>query len=371
MKFSVSTNEFQKLLGSISGVIPAKSTLPILENFLLELSGDTLGITATDLEMYTTVTLKVESKDKGKFIVPAKRLLEIVRSLTDPTIKFTVDLESFKITLNTENGEYKLTGETDENYPSLPEFKGEKELKVGNDVLKRMITKSEFAVSSDELRPAMTGVLIQIRPEELSAISTDGHRLVRYRNTSFRSKHKAIDMIIPAKTLKMAVKCFEETEGTLFFNESHIKFVFGNTTLLSRLIDEKYPNYESVIPLDNNKKLVVNKNQLLSAVRRTSLFANSTTRQVRFGVKSGSMSVSAEDIDFGMEANETLTCDYDGDELEIGFNAGYVVDVLSHLDTDDAVFLFSAPTRAAMVKPSAVHEGEDILMLVMPVRLNV
>ncbi len=370
MKFSVSTNEFQKLLGSISGVIPSKSTLPILENFLFELSGNSLQVTATDLEMYTTVSINVDSADKGKLVIPAKRILEIVRSITDPTMKFNVDVESNKIVLTTENGEYKLTGESSENYPSLPEFKGEKELKVSSDVLKRMITKAEFAVSSDELRPAMTGVLVQIRPEELSAVSTDGHRLVRYRNTTFTSKHKAVDLIIPAKALKLTVKCLEESEGTMFFNESHIKFLLGNITLITRLIEEKYPNFESVIPVDNTKKLVVNKNQLLSSVRRTALFANTTTRQVRFSMTSGSLAISAEDIDFGSEAKETLTCDYDAEPMEIGFNAGYVVDVLSHVDSEDAIFMLSQPTRAVMVKPTTSQEGEDVLMLVMPVRLN-
>ncbi len=370
MKFSVSTQEFQKSLGSISGIILAKSTLPILENFLFELSEKTLSVTATDLEMYTTVTFNVDSQDKGKLVVPAKRLLETVRSLTDPTIKFTIDVESNKITMKTENGEYKLTGESSENYPTLPEFKGEKELKISSDSLKRMITKTEFAVSSDELRPAMTGVLLQIRPEELCAASTDGHRLVRFRNTTFRSKYKAVDIIIPAKALKLAVKCLEDAEGTLYFNESHLKFTFGNIILISRLIDEKYPNYESVIPLDNTKKLVVNRSQLLTAVRRTALFANSTTRQVRFSLTKGSMSISAEDIDFGSEAKEVVSCDYTGEEMEIGFNAGYVADVLAHIDTDNAEFMLNTPTRAAMVKPATVQEGEDILMLVMPVRLN-
>ncbi|MBI5217015.1 MAG: DNA polymerase III subunit beta [Ignavibacteriae bacterium] len=370
MKFSVSTSDLQKHLGSISGVIPAKSTLPILENFLFELSGNELEITATDLEMYTTIKLNVEGNDKGKFVIPAKRLLETIRSLTDPTVKFDVDTDTFKIVMKTENGEYKLTGESNENYPSLPDFKGEKELKIGSDILRRLIAKTEFAVSSDELRPAMTGVLFQMRPEEICAVSTDGHRLVRMRETTFKSKHKSTDVIIPAKALKLIAKSLEESEGTVLFNESHIKFTLGSLILITRLIEEKYPNYESVIPQDNNKKLSVNKNQLLSSVRRTALFANSTTRQVRFSLKSNSMSVSAEDIDFGSEANETLTCDYNADDMEIGFNAGYVVDVLSHIDSDEVVFMLNTSTRAVTVMPPTQKEGEDILMLVMPVRLN-
>ncbi|MBI3189693.1 MAG: DNA polymerase III subunit beta [Ignavibacteriales bacterium] len=370
MKFSVSTPDLQKHLGSISGVIPTKSTLPILENFLFEVSGNELDITATDLEMYTTIRVNVEGKDKGKFVIPAKRLLETVRSLTDPTVKFDVDTDTFKIVMKTENGEYKLTGESSESYPSLPDFKGEKELKISSEILKRLISKAEFAVSSDELRPAMTGVLFQIRPEEICAVATDGHRLVRMRNTSFKSKHKATDVIVPAKALKLIVKSLEGVEGTIFFNESHIKFSIGNMILITRLIEEKYPNYESVIPIDNDKKLTVNKNQLLSSVRRTSLFANTTTRQVRFSITGSSMAVSAEDIDFGSEAKETLTCDYNAEDMEIGFNAVYVVDVLSHIDTDEAVFMLNTPTRAVTVRPPTQQEGEDILMLVMPVRLN-
>lgn len=371
MNFSVSTSEFQKFLGSISGVIPAKSTLPILENFLLELSGNLLNITATDLEVYITVTLNVESKDEGKIVIPAKRLLETVRALTDPVIKFNIDLDTFKVIMSTENGEYKLVGESSENYPSLPEFSGEKELKISSESLKRMITRAEFAVSSDELRPAMTGVLIQIRPEELCAVSTDGHRLVRYKNTAFKTKLKPTDLIIPAKALKIAVKCLEESEGMMFFNESHIKLLLGKITLLTRLIDEKYPNYESVIPIDNNKRLKVNKNELLASVRRTALFANYSNRQVRFSIEKSSMSISAEDLDFGSEAKEKISCDYDSEPMEIGFSAAYMQDVLSHIDSEEAIFLLSTSTRAATVTPSIPHEGEDVLMLVMPVRLNV
>ena len=370
MKFSVSSSELQKVLGSISGVIPPKSTLPILENVLFELSKDKLNITATDLEISMSVSLNVKGSMDGKIAVPAKRLFETVRSLPTTDITFTADAGNNKIVMQTENGEYRLTGESSENYPSVPAFKGHDDLKMDNETLRRLISKTSFAVSADELRPAMMGILFQIKKSEIRAVATDGHRLVKLENTAFGSGTMEREVIVPAKALNLVLKSIDEKESRVSFNETHAMFSTGNTTLISRMIEEKYPNYESVIPLDNEKKLVADKNQLLSSVRRTALYASSTTHQVRFSLKKGSMTVSAEDIDFGSEAKETLKCDYSSDPMEIGFNSAYVIDILSHIDTDEVVFMFSSPTRASIIKPVTQRDGESLLMLVMPVRLN-
>ncbi len=370
MKFSSSSTELQKVLGNVGGVIPSKSTLPILENFLFRLDGNKLNVTATDLDISMSVTLDVRGSSNGVVAVPAKRLLETIRSLPGVEVTFTADAEQHRIVMSTPNGEYKLTGESSDSYPSVPVFKGDESVEMDDEMVRRLIGKTIFAVSSDELRPAMLGVLFQFRKQGLTVVATDGHRLVRSKTTKIKTGSAEREIIIPAKALNLVLKSANGKSNTMTLSATHAMFSLGETVLVTRLIEEKYPNYESVIPLDNNKKLVVDKNQLLSSVRRTSLYASSTTHQVRFSLKKNSLTVSAEDIDFGSEAHETLECEFTSEPLEIGFNSIYIIDVLSHIDTDEAVFMFSTPTRASIVQPVTQREGEDVLMLVMPVRLN-
>ena len=370
MKFTVPSIELQKCLTSVGGVIPSRSTLPILENFLFELSGDNLTITATDLEIAMSVRAKVKGMENGRMIAPAKRLMDTVRALPSTEIVFKAEADGGKIEMMTSNGVYKLTGEPSDNYPTIPGVKGREEIKIDNIALRRVIDKTSFAVSTDELRPAMMGILFQMRKSEVRAVATDGHRLVRFTNSKFNAGKEELEVIIPAKALNLIAKSIENNDAVLTFNDTHVIFTLSNITLISRKIDEKYPNYESVIPLENDKRMVVNKTQILSSVRRTALYASSATHQVRLTVAKGSVSVSAEDVDFGSEAREKLTCEYSGDALEIGFNSTYIIDILSHIDTEDVVLQFSTPTRAAIIQPSQQHEGEDLLMLVMPVRLN-
>jgi DNA polymerase III subunit beta len=370
MRFSASSIELQKILGNIGGVIPARSTVPILENFLFEISDNRLLVTATDLDTSMTVNLPVKSGENGTVAVPAKRLMETVRALPNTDINFSSTPDNNKILMKTANGEYRLTGESGENYPAVPKFKADTELNIGGETLTRLITKTSFAVSSDELRPSMMGVLFQIKKNEIRAVATDGHRLVRVINSSFTSSVGEREVVIPAKALNLVLKSSDDSQSSVSFNENHALFSMGTTRLISRMIEEKFPNYESVIPLENNKELLVDKNLLLSSVRRTALYASSTTHQVRFSLKKGSLTVSAEDIDFGSEARETLPCEYSSEAMEIGFNSSYMIDMLSHVDTDQVQLMFSSPTRASILRPVTQREGENVLMLVMPVRLS-
>lgn len=369
MKFSAPSNDLQKVLGNVASVIPAKSTLPILENFLFEVSKSSLTITATDLDTSISTTIKVNNSSDGKIAVPARRFSETIRSLPNTEIEFIADTQTNKIITKTVNGEYKLTGESSESFPTLPTFEGKSKLEMEGDLLRRLINKASFAVSTDELRPAMMGILFQITKKEIKSVATDGHRLVRFINSAFSSSVER-DIVVPAKALNIVAKSSTEKEHSLVFDENHVMFTFDNTTIIARMIGEKYPNYESVIPVENEKSLVVDKQQLLASVRRTALYASTTNHQVRFSLKKGSLTVSAEDIDFGSEARETITCEYSSEPLEIGFNSTYIIDVLSHIDTDEAIFHFSTPTRAAIVQPVTQRDGENLLMLVMPVRLN-
>jgi DNA polymerase III subunit beta len=370
MKFTVETGDLLKALLRTNNVVPSKSTLPILENILFDLDGNQLTMTATDLEVSISVSLSVKGSINGKIAVPAKRLMETVRSLTETPILFTADTSTNKLKMITTTGEYKLTGELSTEFPTIPEFKEGEHIVFENSMFRRLIQKTVFAVSSDELRPAMMGVLLQIKPQEVWAAATDGHRLVRMVTKKISGGEQTHEVIIPVKALNLIAKFAEDGSTTISVNESHIRFAFENTVLISRIIQEKYPNYESVIPLENDKKLVVAKESLIASVRRVALYSSSTTHQIRFQVGKTDLRISAEDVDFGGEANEKISCDYSADELEIGFNANYIIDLLAHTDSDEVLFTFSNPTRAAIVQPLTQRESEDILMLVMPIRLN-
>jgi DNA polymerase-3 subunit beta len=371
MKFTVESNELQKALMKISGVVPSKSTLPILENILFSLSDNYLLLVATDLEISMSATLEVRGNENGSIAVPAKRVMDTLRALPEAQLVFNADTATKKIRMITENGEYNLMGETSQDYPAIPEFKGESEIVFEGSLIESMISKTIFSVSTDELRPAMTGLLLQIKDGEMCAVATDGHRLVRviYSKISQAKAHK--DIIIPAKALILVSKAIEDGTNTISFNTTHIKFSFKNFTLTSRLIEESYPNYESVIPLENDKKLSVDRYALLASVKRVSLYSSNTTHQIRFSTKKNELKIMAEDVDFGGEAKERVVCNYSADNMEIGFNATYLIDILSHIDSAEVVFSFSSSVKAAIIKPTTMKENEDVLMLVMPMRLNV
>lgn len=370
MKFSVPVSELQKVFGSIGSVIPTRSTLPILENFLFDLSGNTLMITATDLDTSISSEVKIRGMKDGKVAVPAKRIMETVRALSAVNITFTADLNNSKISIVTENGEYKLTGEASENYPTLPEVKRDTEFTIGSDVLKRLVNNTIFAVSSDELRPAMTGLFFQIKDKEVRTVSTDGHRLIRTINSNISTGKTKREIIIPARAMQAVIKSLDAEQCNILLDDKHALFTFDGTSITTRLIEEKYPNYESVIPGDNDKKLIVPTSDLLASIRRTSLYASSATHQVRLSLSKNSIVISAEDADFGSEAKETIKCDYSADAMEIGFNAGYLVEVLSHIETEETEVFLSNPARAIIVQPAKQWEGENVIMLVMPVRLS-
>ncbi len=371
MKFTVASSELQKGLTRISGAVPSKSTLPILENILLDLSKNTLLLAATDLEVSMTATIEVKGSTDGKIAVPARRLMETVRALPEVQVVFSADLSSNKVKMLTEMGEYNFMGESHEEFPNMPQFKGEEKISLNGGILHRLLSKTVFAVSNDELRPAMTGVLLQFVGKELRAVATDGHRLVRITYMNSVQTMGKRDVIVPAKALNLVNRSLEESNVEITVDSSHILFSFSNTTLTSRLIEESYPNYESVIPADNDRMLRVSRDLLLASVRRVALYSNTTTRQVRFSLKKDEMRIAAEDIDFGGEAREKVACEYKGEDLEIGFNSTYVVDILSHLDGEEVEFKFSSPVRAAIIGPAKQRENEDLLMLVMPMRLNV
>ena len=370
MKFAVNTTEIQRTLTKLGGVIPSKSTMPILENILFELNGGMLTLTATDLAISLTLTIKVDGKEDGRIAIPAKRLMDTMRSLPDTNASFVIDVALNKIRIHTDTGQYQLTGESAKDYPQIITFKGEEQFTLDTATLRRIIYRTVFAVSADELRPAMMGVLFQASGKELRTVSTDGHRLVRVIHMMKSASVLKKDIIVPAKALHVVMKSVEEGETVIGVTDTHVKFSFDESVLVSRLIDETYPNYESVIPTDNTKILKVNRDSMISSIRRVALYASQTTHQVRFQVEKDSLQIMAQDMDFGGEAKETLPCSYSSDPLEIGFNAQYLVDILTHLETPDVIMKFSTPTRAGIASPAEDGVHDDVVMLVMPVRLT-
>ncbi|PAU94839.1 DNA polymerase III subunit beta [Aliifodinibius salipaludis] len=368
MKFNVSSSELVKALSAVSGAVPNKATLPILETILFESDGDKLRLTATDLEISILESMDADIDEGGAVAIPAHRLIETLRQLPDIPVSFQVD-EKFNIKFRTDKGTYKLVGEDPDEFPEVPNLEEGHTIETDKGVITTAIDKTLFAVSNDDLRPAMMGVYFDIGTEESKFVATDGHRLVKYIKEDLTSD-KEVDFIVPEKALNLVKKALHDEECALTITEDHARFKSGNTIVITRLINEQYPNYESVIPKDNEKTLIINKEQMLATVKRVAIFSSSTTRQIRLQLNSDQLTIRAEDIDMSSEAKETIACEYSDDDMEIGFNAKYLADVLGNVDDEEVYFEFSTPNRAGIVKPSDEEENERILMLVMPVMLN-
>jgi DNA polymerase III subunit beta len=371
MKFIVSSSALLKQLASINGVVANNPVVPILENFLFEISDSTLTITASDLETSMITELPVEAKENGRIAAPARILLDTLKNLPDQPVTFTIDEETYTIEISSSNGRYKLSGENATDFPRVPVVKGGNAIEIPSNVLARAINKTIFAVSNDELRPAMTGIFVQLRSDNVTFVATDGHRLLRYRRTDITTSQEA-SLIIPRKafTLLKSTLPSEATSVRVEFNNSNAFFSFDNIRMICRLIDERYPDYENVIPVQNPNKLVIERQALLSSVKRISIYSNKTTHQIRLKLSGSELQVSAEDLDFSNEANERLACQYDGEDMEIGFNAKFLVEMLNNMDSDEITFELSTPNRAGLLMPLANEDNENVLMLVMPVMLN-
>ncbi|WP_026464851.1 DNA polymerase III subunit beta [Adhaeribacter aquaticus] len=371
MKFIVSSSALLKQLQSINGVVTNNPVVPILENFLFEINEGTLTITASDLETSMITELHVEAKENGRIAAPARILLDTLKNLPDQPVTFTIDEETYTIELSSANGRYKLSGENATDFPRVPVVRGSNSIEVPSNLLARAINKTIFAVSTDELRPAMTGIFVQLNDNNITFVATDGHRLLRYRRFDVATGNSA-SIIIPRKafTLLKSTLPAEPTTVRVEFNNSNAFFSFDNIRMVCRLIDERYPDYENVIPVQNPNKLVIDRYDLLSSIKRISIYSNKTTHQVRLRIAGSELHISAEDLDFSNEANERLTCQYDGEDMEIGFNARFLIEMLNNIDADEISLELSTPNRAGLLMPSSNDENENILMLVMPVMLN-
>ncbi len=373
MKFIVSSSLLLKQLQAISGVLNSNNPLPILDNFLFDIDSGELTISASDLETTMTTRIAIESKAQGKVAVPAKIVLDTLKTFPEQPLTFTVDKANHGIEISSDYGKYKLTGQDGEEFPKIPTIEGATTLALSSSVLLRAINKTIFATGNDELRPVMSGVFCQLSSENITFVATDAHKLVRYRRTDAQSDVTA-SFILPKKPLNLLknILSVEDTKVNIDYNESNAFFSFDNVNLICRLIDGRYPNYEAVIPAENPNKLTIDRQSFLNTIKRISIYSNKTTHQVRLKIAGSELQISAEDLDFSNAANERLACQYDGEDIEIGFNAKFLLDMLMNLDTSEIQLEMSAPNRAGILLPSDAEKNanEDILMLVMPVMLN-
>ena len=373
MKFIVASGELQKALNVVSGVISSSQSRPILENFLFELENEILKITASDGETTLITSLAVKSDDQGKLAVPAKIFQDLIKTFGDQPLTFSVkDSESGEgglLEILDEKDNYEVALDNAEDYPELPEFDASQKVTLASGVLADALSNTLFATSNDSLRPVMTGVLFQFTEKETNFVSTDSHRLVVYKRTDVTNK-EAVEFIMPKKPLSIFKNILSNSndEVTIEFNENMAKFTFGENIWICRLIDGKYPNYSAVIPKENPNVLTVNRNLLLSSIRRASILSYKSTNQVRFKLSGNVLHLHAEDTEYANKADMNIPCDYKGEDINIGFSSKFLTEMLSVLGSEDITMKMSQPNRPGIVEPvDGLDENEHILMLSMPV----
>ena len=335
MKFIVNSLGLLKQLQLLNGVLNSNNTLPILDNFLFEMKQDELALSASDLETSMNTRMAIQCKEEGMIAVPAKLLLDILKSLPDQPLTFDVDGKSFGIEITSDNGKYKLTGQNGDEFPKAPAMGASKALLIGADVLNRAISKTIFAAGNDDMRPIMSGVFFEIEPESVRFVATDAHKLVRMTRSDIGGESAAF--IVPRKPLNLLKGALSslKSEVNMQYTENNAMFTFENVTLMCRLIEGKYPNYEAVIPKENPFKLTIDRLDFLNSIKRVSIFANRSTNQVRLKLTGSEIQLSAEDLDFANEAHEQLACTFVGDNMEIGFNSRFLQDMLNNLDANN------------------------------------
>ncbi|MFD2918943.1 DNA polymerase III subunit beta [Terrimonas rubra] len=370
MKFIASSSALLKQLQHISGVINTNTVLPILEDFLFEIENNTLTVVATDLETVMRVQLEVEAKDSGRVCIPAKILIDSLKNLPDQPLTFNID-KNYAVEITSDNGKYKVMGEDPNNFPKEPTADDTASFTMPATALVTAISKTLFATSSDDLRPAMTGVFFELTTKSLQFVATDAHRLVRYKRKDVKGA-KDDSFIVPRKPLNLLKAAIPDNndELTINYNSNHLFVQHGTTRMSCRLIDARFPDYKVVIPADNPYRLTVNKSDFQSALRRISIFSNKSTNQVALSISGSELQLTAQDIDFSFEGNERMKCTYNGEDLVIAFNAKFLIEMLNASEGEDVNMELSTPTKAGLIKPTEQDENEELLMLVMPLMLN-
>ena len=374
MKFIIPSVKLLKSLQALSGLVGNNNTLPILDDFLFELSGDTLKITASDLETTMTVTLHPEKLEgEGMVTIPARMLLDTLKYLPDVPVTLIVDEASLYVEILAGEGHFRLAGHNGDEFPKHVTIQNTNQWLVPAEVMAAGFDRTVFATGNDELRPVMSGVFIEMNEAGLTFVATDAHRLVRYVRHDVKMPEKS-SFIMPRKPIaqmKSILSSLADEPVDIAFDNTNVMYKFGDYELYCRLIEGRYVNYEQVIPKNNPNELVIDRQQFSSAIRRVSVFSNKATKQVRFRIVGQSIMLNAEDADYNSEGKERLACEYTGEDLEIGFNARFLDEMLNNIQSKEIKLAMSAPNKASLLMPYGEENNtEDLLMLLMPVMLG-
>ena len=375
MKFVVSSTDLLGHLQAVSRVISSKNTLPILDNFLFRLDGNELEITASDLEstLITKMTLE-NTSDGGSIAVPARILTDTLKEFPEQPLTFEIDNEKLSVVISSENGKFTVVGQNAGDFPQMPSIKQDQKatVEVPAEVLYSGINKTLFATADDELRPVMNGVYIELATDNLTFVASDAHKLVRYKRTDAKADLDS-SFILPKKPASLLKNVLpkEENPVTVEFDDKNAFFSMTEYKLVCRLVEGNYPSYNSVIPTDNPNKLSIDRVELFNTLKRVSVYLNQASNLVKLALTGNQITVSAQDIDFSISAYERLNCQYDGEDMEIGFKSTFLIEILSNLSSADVVVELSDPTRAGIMLPAvSENEAEDVLMLLMPMMIN-
>lgn len=368
MKITVSKHSLQAALQSLAKATPTRSTIPILSSVLFTAREEGLEMRTTDLEITLVTSVDAEVESPGGVAIPHRILMDITNAMPETDITIETDDQN-RVDIRTSFGNYDISGASPDDFPAMPEVDNKKEIEVASSTLKRLIEKTAFALSSDELKPALMGALMEVSENSITAVATDGHRLSCCIRSDFTSKGYEGSVIVPRKFLQLLLLYLDnEDDVVLWVGDNHLTISFDGTTVFSRVIDERYPDYKTVLPTENNKLVTVNREEMVSSMSRVSIFSNRATRQVELKLSNGEAVITTEDPESASSAQEKVAVQYESEEMTIGFNANYIVDILSHIDTENAVLRLNTPISAALIGPETQGDNEDLTMLLMPMR---
>ena len=375
MKFVVSSIELLSHLQAVSRVISSRNTLPILDNILFNLQGKKLELTASDLESTLITSMELDNASKsGSIAIPARLLLDTLKEFPDQPLTFDVDTDSMAIVISSENGQFSIIGQNGSDFPQIPVIKEENKasLEIGAGILLSGITNTLFATADDELRPVMNGIFFELSTDEITFVASDAHKLVRYQRSDVKADSNA-SFILPKKPASLLKNIIGKDSGNVIleFDKKNAHFVLPNYRLVCRLVEGNYPSYNSVIPTDNPNKLIIDRLKFYNALKRVSVFSNQASNLIKIALTGNQVTISAQDIDFSISAYERVPCQFEGDDLEIGFKSVFLVEILQNLQSTDVVMELSDPSRAGILLPlDKENKDEDILMLLMPMMIN-
>ncbi len=373
MKFNVSSSKLFAQLQAVSRVIASKNSLAILEDVLFDLNGSTLTLTASDGETTIRTSLDVENAEgAGKVASGARLLLETLKEFSEQPLTFSIDEQNFAVNMVSQNGTYSFVGVNGNEYPEMPATEEDTHsVTMSSKMLLDAINKTIFCTADDELRPVMNGIFFDIATDKITMVATDAHRLVRYTNTSV-SAAEPISFILPKKpaTLLKNILGKDDNEVVITFGQKNAKFEFGQTIVVCRQIEGRFPNYNAVIPQNNQNVVVVDRQTLINACKRVAVFANTGTSLLKLALSENQIKISAQDIDFSTSAEETIACEYNGMPMSIGFKAPFLIEILGAISSTDVKLQLADPARAGLILPTENEENQDLLLLLMPMLLN-